>query len=373
MTDNNAVFGLLRKWLSSEQGYEVIQTFTRNRLLVFRNTGISGTVGVQSDSLSGRGGREHENDEIAHEFIVFILADIANQPERRLDLVQTFMAGKYRLFLDLCWNRFLWEIKDKARGRRQNPLGYLYRRFRETVGKNPSFLDFRDNGGLLYYTLKQSEVDSQRSLPSQNVLAGEGYHGWSSPPQQLELDRNNEIRVTTKWLTETASFFWKQARNNFPGSCWFAVKEIVRYTGTMFPWLQNPQLMSADGKAENGFLLIETVEAITEDIADCLDKREQIQSIALLTTQFILTLTRADCCMLVWRLQPSPLSYESISEQLGLKSHNEAYSKFEKIKKSLKNFCSNWPGPPIEDLSKEVGEYFIDCLVNEAKKICSGP
>jgi len=364
----------VRAWLSSSQGYGDIAAFVAKKIAV----SWSGSMPWQE---YGRETRQSERgnaaEEAVHDFLVFLLAGLEDSLRRQPNLVQILLNGNFRLFLDLQWNRFIWDIQERARSKRDNPIGYLYRRFREIVKSGDEFHSATGNDGLLYFMPHGVEDELEVSLPNGNVLANETYTDWPPPPDEPGTSGMTAyIRVTRQWLISTAHFFKATIANRVAVDVrWFAVKEIVRYLGTVHAWLNKPQTVirfqrRSGGKDCCGYADLPPAKGTSETR---LARLQQLQSIAPLAVQLVDLLTREECCVFYWRSLDTPRSYQEIATILALKSHNQAYSIFTRVMKKIRMFCSTWPGPPVEDLEKDVAEVFIESLVGLAKNKCSGP
>lgn len=360
----------VRACLSSSQGYGDIAAFVAKKIAV-------SMPGIMPWQEYGREMRQSERgnaaEEAVHDFLVFLLAGLEDSLRRQPNLVQILVNGNFRLFLDLQWNRFIWDIQERARSKRENPIGYLYRRFREIVKSGDEFHSATGNDDLLYYMPHGAEDGPEVSLPNGNVLANETYADWQPPPDSLDIGDDGDIRVTRQWLTATAHFFWQHALRIAVGVRWIAVKEIVRYLGSVHVWLNKPQLISTSNEDQDEKPVVDTLASTIEDNETRLARLQQLQSIAPLVVQLVDLLSREECCVFYWRSFDTPRSYQEIATTLALKSHNQAYSIFTRVMKKIRMFCSTWPGPPVEDLEKDVAEVFIENLVGLAKNKCSGP
>ena len=366
---------ILRRWLGSQQGYDAISLFTGKKVADTRYERIlSTTASVHIPHDRRMSDRHQVAEEIAHDFISFLLSECDGHIQKQPAIIQTLRNGHYRLFLDLIWNRFIWRLQEKARNKNENPIGYLYRRFRETINSEPEFLSHPDKSGMLYFTLRRFEGTPVLADPPMNSLTNETYQDWPSPPEKLGASSGEDIRVNRTWLVSTALFFWTHANASDRSTFWFAVKEIVRYLGTALPWLRNPETVSAfrEDDAQEASL-IDSIPATTEDMESRVERLRQIQSLNTLAIQLVQTWSREECCVFAWRIQDTPHSFAKIAVSLSLKDHNQAYNLFIRARNSIKNFCSNWPGPPLDEMEEDVAEYFLESVRVQAKNICSGP
>lgn len=372
-TDGEAAT-LLRDWLKTASGYEFVRTFVKFRIAPTRAGDLSSIA--SSLHLDKTASVDEFTEEISPDFLLFILSyaktKLAGQPL----LVAQLHAGKYRYFLELLWQRYVWYAKDKGRLKQENPRGYVYRRFREIVGTEKVFSTCLSSNGQLFY--RAGKAEETGAPEAENVLADESYNDYPMVPESLQLDEKGDFRLTGKWLISTAGFFYSLVKEKYPRQHYIAVSELVRYLATVMPWLNRPTRQVAgndlDSDVENANRTgdMEQFAAQVEDDATRLDRLRQTRTICPLVDQIVACWDRIECCIFAWRLQDIPLTYESIAEKLSLQSHNQAYSLFEKTKRSLKRFCDSWPGPPLHELAPGVAEVFVNKVRQQAKNKCNG-
>ncbi len=364
---------LLREWLETESGYDFVRRFIKFKISP-GNAGSHHSFLARYLHLQESASPDAFLEEIAHDFLLFLLTfaqtKLAGQPV----LVAQLYAGKYRYFLDLLWQRYVWNIKDKSRIKKDNPRGYLYRRFREIVGTEVGFSTCINNTGRLFYCL--GVVKEGSTAEPVNILAEETYKDYPMAAAPLHPDAKGNFQVTGKWLTTTARFFYFLVKERYPQQQYFAVSELIRYLAVVMPWLNNPSrtLHEYDSDADPESLNpIDRLAAPGEDDDTRIDRLRQTRTICPLAGQVVSCWDRIECCVFAWRLQEPPLTLKIIAEKLSLHNHNEAYGLFEKTQKSLKQFCNNWPGPPLHDLAPGVAEVFVNKVRQQAKKKCNGP
>lgn len=362
-----------QEWANSAEGYSSILQFAKRKLIYQRSGGSLTAVWPYRRWQDC----DYENqldltEEVGHDFLTFILSTILSQLEKQPVLTHKLLTGHYQFFLDHCWHMFIWEWQEKARNKNLNPLGYLYRRFRETLANNAAFETIRATNGILFYSLKKQKQTSDINVI--NTLAGESYQGWPLPQDHIPRTTDTKgLKVTTKWLVDTALFFWHHAKSLDQNIEWLAVKEVTRYLGTVFPWLNTPRIASHSVSSNNDTSPLELIPAHREEEESRLDRLSQLQAIDPLVLQLVCGWDRDECCIFAWRLKDVPLSFEKIAALLDMKSHNQAFALFKKTEKSLKFFCNNWPGPPSEDLAENVFLFFIEKVKEQAKKVCGRP
>lgn len=363
---------LFQEWANSVEGYSAILRFAKGRLIHQQPSGSLTTVWPyprwQDCNLENQ---LDLNEEVAHDFLTFIFSTILGQLEKQPILTHKLVTGNFRIFLDHCWHLFIWEWQEKARNKNLNPLGYLYRRFREALSNNVLFETVRTANGVLFYTPKDHTAAADTNVI--NTLAGDSYQGWPLPPDHIPQTGSEEFKVTNNWLTDTALFFWNHAKSLDQNMKWLAVKELTRYLGSAFPWLNSPQIISQSVSPTNENPPLESIPAHREEEENRLDRLSNLNSVDPLALQLVSTWKRDECCVFAWRLNNTPLSFKKIAALLDMKSHNQAFAFFKKSEKSLKFFCNNWPGPPGEDLEENVLLVFIEKVKEQAKKVCDRP
>lgn len=372
MSTDGEAGALLREWLETASGYECVQTFVRATIERALKAGSISSIAsfLHLDKIAPA---EELAEEIIPDFLLFILDYAKTKLGGQPLLMAQLHTGKYRYFLDLLWQRYVWHVKDKGRLKLENPRGYLYRRFRELVGTEKLFSTCQNSSGHLFYCMEETKESSV--VKTVNALADESYANYPMVPEPLQANEKGDFRVTAKWLTATAEFFYAVANEKHPRQGYIPVSELVRYLATVMPWLNRPTRhiaendLDSDPSSPNP---IEQFGAEAEDDVARLDRLRQSRTIYPLVEQIIACWDRIECCVFAWRLQDIPPTFETIAEKLSLQSHNQAYSLFEKTKTSLKRFCDNWPGPPLYDLAPGVAEFFVNKVRQQAKNKCNG-
>lgn len=361
---------LLRKWIETASGYECIQIFVKSKIERTRKAGDISSFAFFLHLEKTASAAEFA-EEIIPDFLLFILlyakTKLAGQPL----LVAQLYAGKYLYLIDLLWQRYLWHVKDKGRIKQDNPRGYLYRRFREIVGTETMFSTCLNSTGHLFYCI--GEAEKRGVSVTVNVLSDESYTDYPMVPEPLQPNENGDFRLTAKWLTSTSEFFYLLVKEKYPRQGYIAVSELVRYLATAMPWLNRPTRQIAENDLDSDSANpIEQFAAQVEDDVTRLDRLRQTRTIYPLVEQIVACWDQIECCIFAWRLQDIPFTFDTIAEKLSLQDHNQAYSLFEKTKKSLKRFCDSWPGPPLHELEPGVADFFVNKVRQEAKNKCNG-
>lgn len=384
MNTENQAGALLRQWLETASGYDFVQRFIRCKISP-GNPASHHTFLATYLHLDESSSPETFLEEIAHDFLLFLLTFATTKLSGQPVLLTQLYAGKYRYFLDLLWQRYLWNIKDKSRVKKDNPRGYLYRRFREIVGTEPGFSTCVNTAGHLFYCLggnKENETAEPVKSQPVNILLEETYRDYPMVTVPLHPDAQGDFRLTGQWLTTTATFFYSLVKKRYPQQQYVAVSELIRYLAVVMPWLNNLSRAETDHNADQQSLNqninssdnpIDRLAAPGGDDDTRIDRLRQVRTICPLAGQIVSCWDRVQCCVFAWRLEEPPLTLKSIAEKLSLHNHNEAYGLFKKTQKSLKTFCGNWPGPPLHDLEPGVAEVFVNKVVQQAKKKCDGP
>lgn len=361
-----------QEWSGSTQGYSAISEFVQYRLIHQHHGGSLTAVWPYPRWQDCDPANQCDlKEEVAHDFLSYIYSKILSRLEKQPVLTHKLLSGHYRIFLENCWQMFIWEWQETARNKNSNPLGYLYRRFREALSNSQLVAINRRGDGMLFYAIRNPA--SAADTDALNTLAGESFQGWPLPENPPPSTGAEDFRVTNGWLTDMALFFWNQAKSQDQTVEWLAVRELVRYLGTAFPWLNKPLLVSHSVAPEDEEAPLASYPAYREEEESRIDRLRQLQSVAPLILQLVDTWSDDECCVFTWRLEEPPLSFEKIAARLEMKSHNQAYALFKKTENALKFFCRNWPGPPDDDLDKDVFFYFIEKVKEQAKKRCGRP
>ncbi len=353
----------LEKWLQKESGYDFVCNYVKRKL-----NRSSEELHVLSRHMHQSSSQELCNfsDETCHDFLEFILGSVTRQKGGADIVINHFLAGKYCYFLDLLWAKYLWTLKDVDRLKGSNPRAYLYRRLREAVSSDPQFTTVKGAHTPLYFCLGANETEQDKVLL--NGLVGETYRDWPIPPKPLNADKKGGMRLSSVWLVEIALFFYRVAAERHPDFRSFPVSELVRYLATISPWINIPV------RVENEQDSSVSMPAMVVDFDETrLDHMEQKRTLEPLASQLVACWERRKCCVFAWRVQEKPITLALIAERLGLKNHNQAHTMFTSAKQSLRNFCQNWPGPPIGELEPELATDFVGKVREYAKKKCDGP
>ncbi len=359
---------VLERWLASAEGYSYLLAYVKAKLVSGR---AIRDFGASSLASSGKHA-DYETEEVqrshAHDFIEYLLADGMRHFAENPVLMANLLDNRIRFCLDRLWNRYEWKLREERRNRQKNPLGYLYRRFREVLKDDPSFLTQQNTAGFLFYSCHPK---ASLHPPSTAELENETFSDWPSPSRPPTGSAEQGISAPGSWLKETARFFWEQARQR-RGPELLSVRDLVRYLGMAFPWLRNPQPTPMPTKSgEDSF-----VDSLADDRdtpAEKIERYDDLASIAALAAQLVATWSEKTCCTVLWRLLSPPATYKIIAQRLLLKSHNEAFALYKDAEKKMRLFCRSWPGPPIDELSEEVAIRFVEEIKTEVKKCCRRP
>ena len=368
MNEAHSAEATFRRWLASTEGYTYLLAYVKTKLASSR---ALKDLGTSSLSVSGRyddSQSESAQSNLAHDFVEYLLADSMRHLAENPVLLANLVSNRIRFCLDRLWNRYEWKWREERRNRQSNPLGYLYRRFREVLTGDPSFSTQQDSAGYLYYSCHP--VNEGLGLAT-SAPTDETFSDWPAPRRPPTNIPEQNISAPAGWLKETAIFFWEEAQlRHYPGL--LAVRDLVRYLGSAFPWLRNPQttLLPAEiGDGSPVHLLVDERETPAEKI----ERNDDLASIAALAAQLVATWSETTCCTMLWRLQAPPATYKLIAQQLNLKSHNEAFALYKDAEKKMRLFCHSWPGPPIDELTEEVAICFVEKVKIETKKRCRRP
>lgn len=378
MESDNRAGLLLRNWLDSDAGYSMITGLVKKKF-------ASGSFEEQSLQLSlaisGYESPEERMRLFSHEFLSFLLSDMERTAEQSTFLQGALYSGQYTTFLEHTWTAFVWEQKNRNRLKQENPLGYMYRRFREAMTDFPEFTTLKNPSGRPFFSRAgdgevRPDVEHTKGTVHGliNTLSNETYRDWPTLPTPLYPGPDGNFRVTTSWLAEVAEFFWFEARKRCSDTLFFPVSEIVRYLGVILPWIRMPLSVKTETAAGMD-------EVIHNDGVEChaqtnhtdqLQRMRQLESLLPLARHLVACWDRLESCVFSWRVVENPLTFADIAGRLELVNTNQAVTLFEKTKRTVKKFFATWPGPPPEELEPMVAEQFIEKVVDEARNKCEG-
>ena len=339
----------LKKWLDTEDGYAYA------RYLADRIKRDSQQQGAFSIYLTQRFSCRPDDlrDEIAQEFLAFLLQTFLPQLEHRPDQVNAVLSGQVRKVLNFALQQFSWRLQDGSRQKESNPRAYLHRRIREVLRRDDRFVVHKDGQNRLSYSLASHAVTTSGAYPDCSLFE---YNLWPCPPEPL----NRDALFSAKYLSAAAHLFLEEALRQSEENGQLPVRELVRYLSMHFSWLAAPQ----QEPLPDDTLLPASTEPAEEHFALLAD----LKSITALADQFILTMDDQARKILFWTLEDPPFSFKEIARFLGLADHNRPYRIHRKTIAAMQQFCSSWPGPPLGELPDEVGIAFIEEVRKKCKK-----
>ncbi|HHO47949.1 MAG TPA: hypothetical protein ENN06_05800 [Desulfobacteraceae bacterium] len=365
---NAEAIRLFRSWLRSDRGYRHL---VRTAGSIFREASRHGglkTV-LPYDLRTGLSdeARKDIEEEIAHDFLVFLLDEFIPAIGFDSSLMQDLVNGRPHIVLQYGWHRFIGRWKDRSRSRELNPRGYLYRRVRELVAGSDQFITTGQQSGCVAYAPAM-----RPHPPSGKVWAGgdESSGGWPAPGMSGKKAGENEI-YTSRFLLPAALFFHKEVAKAAGENIYVPVREFVRYLSFHFPWLNRswaselPEDDSFRNDADSGGRGMGMEEAM--------DRRSAFSSIAALSDQLMSSLTVEECRVLVLKVENPSMPFREIAGQLGHPDHNHVYRLYHRGLATIKRFCDNWPGPPPDELPEEVKKHFMEEVLKRCKKRLSCP
>ena len=342
----------LRKWLQTAQGYQYILHLA-DRL----HQESQGRAGL-SIGLRQRFGPDPDDlrEEIAQEFIVFLLQRFLPRLSSRPEQVNALLTGQVRKVLNFALQEFSWRLQDDGRRKDVSPRTYLYRRIREALQQDARFAVFGDGANRSFYSLSSLQTSPGTKTAD---FSGAGYGRWPAPPEPA----NQDALFTAKYLAKAARFFLEESgRHNMAAEA-VPVRELVRYLASHFSWLADPR--PVDLPADDA------LPAPTSSPEDRFAHISALESIGPLAVQFVLTLDEDARKILYWRFAEPRLTFEEIGRLLDCPDHNRPYRIHQKTIGAMRRFCSNWPGPPLYELSDQVGIAFIEAVRKKCKESVS--
>ncbi|WP_457577157.1 hypothetical protein [Desulfomarina sp.] len=345
----------LAAWLNGDEGYKYLKFIAGSLLKEVKNSGPLTTIWpyhLPADNSETKNLKE----EIAHDFYLFFMDHFLPQLEQHPDQIYLIETGNFTKLFYLAKNKFLWQLGEKARSKKANPAGYLYRRLRQTLSLDSLFeTKSTKNNGFIY----RIPTDSQSKTDVTTIFSNEDFTSWPLLPTETEKP-DKEI-FTARFLKNSARIFWAEATRRADVS-FLALNDLCKYILFNHPWLLAPR---------------ETKQPVATgskiDSESELDAANFLKSIKIVAAQLVETWSREQRKIFCLRLQDPPVGLKKIADLIGANDHNRVHRQFSFCKKSLLEFTQNWPGPPLSELPATCGEIFIDKIIEECKKTTKSP
>ena len=342
----------LKKWLQTAHGYQYIQHLAdrlqqESRWRAGLSIGLRQRFGPDPDDL---------RDEIAQEFITFLLQRFLPRLSSRPEQVNALLTGQVRKVLNFALQEFSWRLQDDGRRKDVSPRTYLYRRLREELQQDDRFVVHRDGENGSFYSLA-----SLKTLPFTKTadFSRAEYGRWPPPPEPA----SHNALFTAKYLIKAALFFLEETGRHNMATEAVPVRELVRYLSGHFSRLTDPRPVDLPGN--------DSLPASTPSPEEQFAHISALESIAPLAHQFVLSLDEDARKILYWKLEESKLTFKKIGRLLDCSDHNRPYRIHKKTIDAMRRFCTNWPGPPLYELSDEVGIAFIESVRKKCKESVS--
>jgi hypothetical protein len=337
---------IFRQWLELSETYAFLGQFVR-----FKSQREENAAFLDSESP----------EDLRQGFLLFLVDRFVTPEKLSPDLMLLINTAQFRRILELAWGRFIWDLRERARNKKRNPRGYLYRRLREMLQRSQNrFAVIRFRRKYLYYYPKSSvpnhlwpDIKPQEDAPTDDVQL--------PPPPPICGQPADKYVFSAKWLLDTADFYWHQAMQGKPQPLALSIRSLSRYISDHHLWLNTPRCQE-ETDTENIADLTERKETMEE----CLLRLDGLRSVAPLAAQLVATWSIQQRQVFMWRLSDPPVTYEVIAKRLGIADHNKAYALFQKTVQSLRRFTGDWPGLPLSELPEEVAISFIE----EMKRLC---
>ena len=341
----------LKEWLQTANGYDYILHLAdrlqhKALLQAGLSIGLRQRFGPDPDDL---------REEIAQEFIVFLLQRFLPRLSSRPEQVNALLTGQVRKVLNFALREFSWRLQDDGRRKDVSPRTYLYRRIRETLQQDARFAVFGDGANRSFYSLSSLQTPPGTKTAD---FSGAEYGRWPAPPEPA----NQDALFTAKYLAKAARFFLEESGRQNMAAKAVPVRELVRYLAAHFSWLTDPRPVDLPGD--------DSLPASTPSPEEQFAHISALESIEPLASQFVLSLDENARKIFYWRFGEC-LTFEQIGRLLGCPDHNRPYRIHKKTIGAMHRFCSNWPGPPLNELPAEVGIAFIEAVRKKCKESVS--
>jgi hypothetical protein len=365
---NAEAIRLFRSWLGSDQGYShLVRTASSIFREASRHAGLKTILPYDLQTSFTDKAWEDIRKDVAHDFLVFLLDEFLPAVETDSTLMQDLVTGRPHLVLQHAWLLFLGRWKDRARSKDLNPRGYLYRRVRELVGRGDQFITAGQGAEGIAY------APSVHPPPLTGIVwtgEDESYSGWPVPPMAERKAGGNEL-YTARFLLPAALFFHGEVVRAVGENLYVPVREFVRYLAFHFPWLNRP--LASELPDDDSFRGGSDSDGQGMDVEEVMDRRSSLASIAALADQLMCDLADEECRVLALKLANPAMTYSEIAGQLGHPDHNRSYRVHQRALATIKRFCDNWPGPPVDELPEEVKTRFLEEVLKRCKKRLSCP
>ena len=350
MTPAQEAARALKSWLETDVGFNYIKQLTARYT---RNYLQDGSLTMY---LGNRFSHDPEElrEEIAQEFLEFLLRSFLPQLGHRPDQAAMILGDQVSKVLRFALQQFSWRLKDLARQKAINPRAYLYRRIREVLDHDKGFVVHKDSHNILAYSIVAC-TDEPRKDPA--IFSTLDYGCQLVPPL---LDKGRDSLFTAQYLSTAALFFQQETARQLKGNYAIPIRELVRYLAVHYPWINRtrPDSLSDAHDPPGKMPMME----------EQFDQIAVLGSISALAAQFAMGMDEQACKIFLWTLDDPPVSFKEIARRLDLPDHNRPYRIHQKTIAAMKSFTSSWPGPPLEELAEDVGLAFIEAVLKICKK-----
>ncbi len=337
----------LREWLATESGYAHVRYLAD---MLRRDSQQQEAFSIYLSQRFSCSPVELGN-ELAQEFLAFLLETFLPQLRERPDQVNMVLTGQVQKVLRFALRQFSWRLQDGARKKDVNPRAYLHRRIREVLGRDERFIVHKDGRNRVSCSLTSHAGSTTATQQNYSLLE---YRDWPGPPRP----KNRDELFTAKYIAAAAQIFLEECRLQLAVNSPVPVRELVRYLSAHFASLALPQqepLPDAD-----------SIPAATEQAEEHFTRMAALHSITAVADQFTQSMDDQARKILYWTLEDPPRSFKEIGRLLGLADHNRPYRIHRQTIAAMQQFCANWPGPPLSELPDAVGIAFIE----EVRKKC---
>lgn len=362
MDHNPHLLDSLKAWLVSADGTARLNTLAR-RADLEAPAGSSLALIWPYPTIDGLTpeARAEQCDDIAQDFLVHLLTVLPDQLARRPDLVLDLRQGRWHQLLDCLWRHFINQWREKARGHKDNPRGYLYRRARMTISASAAFVTIPCGGKGLAYAPARPPPASDLVLPSDCIS-----HAAISLPPIPRGASPAAVLFSQEYLAAAAAQFHRQLPRDEAGPRHVAVRDLITTLAHHHPWLNRPLPEQLDEAAD-------PVAAATPSPPERLEYLTDLSSMAVLAAQATAGLSPDECRVLLWKLGEHKMSLRAMARELGLKNEGAADRIWRGTQKKLQRFVACCPGPDWRELPDEVLQAFVDGVRRQCEKTSGLP
>ncbi|MCP4110917.1 MAG: hypothetical protein GY749_36250 [Desulfobacteraceae bacterium] len=347
---------IFKDWLKTDDCYPVLESWGKRLTTEVQRLNLPENVWPYSRTFDPQ-----VHKDVIRDFWIFLTNYSETLSEKQNPQFESLiLKGDIKKILNTAFQAYI--QTKKAEARKKGGYRYVYRRVRETLKEEKNIHYQRDKKGWPYYSL-----DFEAALLNNlQVLHSESYSVWESP---LNIISEMEFsRFKREYFLELSIFFWKQAVSKLGKPYFLPIREVVNFLAAHYQTIASTALVSMEDLCyeddEGGESKIPSprsfevtvLESTLEPLAEALIESWPYK--------------RKVCFSL--KYENPDISFRDMANELGLKRHSNTQYHYETAISKLKDFCSEWPGPTLPDIEKDLFLEFINKVAELCKKSLHG-